>query len=166
MNTIYLTGFMGSGKSTVGKKLADKLEIPGYDLDALIEKRIGMAISDAFASRGEEFFRKAETEVLKELPVSGAIVMTGGGVVLKEENRQWMKENGVVIYLSCDVEEIKKRLEGDTSRPLIQGERLKEIERLFLGRQALYEEADIIVETTGKTPENIVREIKGQLSYG
>ncbi len=159
MKQLYLTGFMGSGKSTVGSILAEQLGVQGVDTDRLIEEQEKMSISEIFGTYGEEYFRSLETDLLKELPDDNILIITGGGMVLKPENRRWMKENGVVIYLRCEMDEIKRRLQHDTSRPLLSGKRIREIQSVFDERKGLYEEAEIIVDTTGKKPDFIAREI-------
>ena len=159
MKQLYLTGFMGSGKSTVGNILAEQLGVQGADTDRLIEEQAKMSISEIFETYGEEHFRDLETAVLKELPVQNILIITGGGMILRPENRQWMKENGIAIYLKCEMDEIKRRLQHDNSRPLLSGERIREIQTIFDSRKDLYEEADIIVDTTGKEPAVIAREI-------
>ena len=159
MKAIYLTGFMGAGKTTIGKELAAKLALPVYDTDQEIEKREGKTIASIFAVEGESRFRELESQMLKELPKEDCIITTGGGIILKEENRNWLKENGLSVYLHCDPDEIAKRLENDETRPLLSGERKKELHELFYSRLPLYREAEWTLETTGKTVSYIIDEI-------
>lgn len=161
MNAIYLTGFMGSGKTTVASALADELSLPVIDTDEQIVTKKGKDIPQIFEQEGEEAFRNYETEVLEELPVENIIISTGGGIILKERNRELMNRNGTVIYLHCDPYEIVRRLEGDSSRPLLEGENRKEkIENIFSKRLPLYREAQIEINTTAKSINDITNEIK------
>lgn len=156
MKTIYLTGFMGSGKTTIGKILANKLGVDAIDTDFFIEQKYGYTIKEIFQKFGEEYFRTYETETLRQLPVNDTVIMTGGGIILSETNRNWMKSNGVVIYLKCDPSEIYKRLENDQSRPLISMDKQKKIQELLEARIHLYEEASIIIDTTGQGINDLV----------
>ena len=156
MRTIFLTGFMGSGKTTIGTMLGEKLRIPAYDMDQLIVQKAGKSINEVFDDDGESFFRKLESDVLKSLPLENALVMTGGGIILDEGNRKWMKENGLTVYLKCSIDQIKKRLENDETRPLINGSKKKDIEKIFLSRKELYEEAELTVDVTALEPPVIV----------
>lgn len=157
---IFLTGCMGSGKTTVGSIVAKKLGRPFIDLDKLIEKRAGMSINKIFKERGEEGFRKLETEVLKDLPHSKAVVATGGGVVIKEENRDYMKDTGAVLWLDISAERLAKRLRRDHSRPLLNGKDKKaELERLIEERRPYYEDCTYRVEAEELTPLQCALEI-------
>ncbi|MBQ9096778.1 MAG: shikimate dehydrogenase [Clostridia bacterium] len=118
---IILTGFMGSGKTTVGKMLAEKLGMDFVDADKEIEKKENKTISDIFADCGQEYFRRVETEVLKEIcGKKGQVISTGGGAVLKSANVAVMKNSGKVIFLDVPAQEIKCRLENDDTRPVLQ----------------------------------------------
>ena len=118
---IILTGFMGSGKTTVGKILAEKLGTEFVDADKEIETKENKSIPDIFAENGQEYFRKVETEVLTEIcEKTGQVISTGGGAVLKSVNVDVMKTAGKVIFLDVPADEIKHRLDGDTSRPVLQ----------------------------------------------
>lgn len=120
MQAIYITGFMGAGKTTIGKALSDKLGIPVVDTDQRIEEKHGKLIRDIFAEEGEISFRQYESAMLQALPTSDIIITTGGGIVESTNNRQWMSENGIVVYLYCDPYVIAERLSEDTTRPLFQ----------------------------------------------
>jgi shikimate kinase len=159
MKTIFLTGFMGAGKTSVGKELAALLNLPVIDTDQLIEQKAGKSINEIFAVEGEAAFRKYERELLRTLPREGVIVTTGGGIVIQKENRDWMKKNGVVIYLHCEPEEILQRLANDTSRPLLKNNKQEQIKQLLAERLAYYKEADFIVDTTNKNIKEIAQEI-------
>ncbi|MBQ5439356.1 MAG: shikimate kinase [Clostridia bacterium] len=120
---IVLCGFMGSGKSTVGKLLAEKMGRKLIDTDAYIVKKENMPISQIFAEKGEEYFRACETQVCKELSqLSGCIISTGGGTLLREENVTEMKKNGIVFLLDVNADTVLARLKFDNTRPLLQRE--------------------------------------------
>lgn len=159
---VYITGFMGSGKTTVGRALSEKLNRRAVDLDEWIEKREQMEIRQIFAEKGEAYFRDLETKTLQAVKGPNLIITTGGGIVTRTENREWMKKHGIVVYLRCELNEIMRRLKGDKSRPNFRGDR-KAMERLFQSRKAAYEEADIIVDTTEKSVAQIVAEISERL---
>lgn len=160
MKSLYLTGFMGSGKTTIGKLLAEKLSLPVIDTDQFIEKELHKTIREIFETEGETRFREYEHQFLKQIPTENKIVTTGGGIILKSENREWMRKNGIVIYLHCDPEEIMHRLAGDNTRPLLDGDKQKNILAIFTERSKSYQDADYIVDTTGKKPTEIVLEIE------
>ena len=163
MSKIILIGFMGCGKSTVGKRLSYAFRKPFLDTDKIIEKKVNMTISELFEEKGEEYFRDMETECIKELlEESGEyIIAVGGGMVLRSENRRLLKELGHVIYLRALPETIYERLKKDSTRPLLQGDNPKEkIRTMMSERASVYEEAaQIIVDVDGKVFEEIVKEI-------
>ncbi|EIJ83472.1 shikimate kinase [Bacillus methanolicus] len=165
MKAIYLIGFMGSGKTTVGKSMSAKWNWPVFDTDEELEKKVKKSINQIFEENGEEFFRLLESEILKQMPVNRSIITTGGGIVLKEENRRWMKENGVVVFLYAEPEEIFKRIENDDSRPLLKTNKKAAIKELFQARLSLYKEAaDFTIDTTGKDITEIIKEIEEGLT--
>ncbi len=142
-NNIVLTGFMGSGKSTVGKAIADRLGLEFYDLDLYIEQSQNIKISEIFKNFGEEHFRNLETLAVAELSGKGGVVIScGGGTVLRKENVKMLKANGKIFYLEVDAETVIKRLGNDSSRPLLQKEnKCEEITRLLNIRKPIYEVA-------------------------
>ena len=156
---IYLIGMMGSGKSTVGKTLSEKMHKPFIDLDSEIEKGTGKNISEIFDIDGEGQFRKMETKQLKQY--SESIVACGGGIVLKDENRECINENGVTILLTASMEELSNRLSDSGNRPLLADENTEEaLTKLWLERQLHYlNTADFTIETDGKNPEQLTKEI-------
>lgn len=162
--TIFLIGFMGSGKSTVGRSLSRRLLLPFTDTDVRIEKEQGKSISDIFAQDGEEAFRWMETQALRSISRSQLpqVVSTGGGLPMRMENRDILKEAGTTVFLRVRPETVYERLHGDTSRPLLQKvDPEEEIRRLLDVRNPLYEEAaDIIVDVDGKTPKELAEEIE------
>lgn len=158
---IVLTGFMGTGKTEVGKEL---LRLTGFtliDADEEIVKSQGMPITEIFRQFGEPYFRDIETKIIKEISKrKNAIISTGGGAVLKEENMSVLRENGIIICLFASPETIIKRTGNDNSRPLLQVEDpLKKIKELLDYRTPFYEKADVMIDTEGKSPFEIAEEI-------
>ena len=161
---IYLIGMMGSGKSTLGKSLSEKIQKPFIDLDSEIEKAAGKSITEIFDIDGEEQFRKMETKQLKQY--SESIVACGGGIVLKDENREFINENGVTILLTASMEELSHRLSDSGNRPLLADDNTEEaLTKLWLERQLNYlNTADFTIETDGKNPEQLTEEILVQIN--
>ncbi|WP_426447333.1 shikimate kinase [Paenibacillus sp. S-38] len=157
---MILIGMMGTGKSTVGQALAARLGWRFVDTDAVIEERTGKTIPELFAENGETFFREAEKEavaaVLKE---SGQVVATGGGAVLREENRRAMSEGGLVVALLCSPERIIERVRTDTNRPLLQGNLEERVHTLAENRREAYTFADLAVDTSDLDVESIAGKI-------
>ncbi|HBC89927.1 MAG TPA: shikimate kinase [Lactococcus sp.] len=156
---VILIGFMAAGKSTVAKAL-DKENF--VDLDKEIEKEVGMTIAQFFQEYGEDKFRKIEREKLEAAILSGFNVATGGGIVNLIENRNCLKKLGNVVYLKADFETLYERilLDKENSRPLAFQSK-EEVKKLFAQRVKFYEEvADIVIETRGKGPEEVVKEIQ------
>jgi shikimate kinase len=137
---IYLVGLMGAGKTTIGRQLARTLKLPFYDSDKAIEESTGVDIPTIFEFEGEEGFRDREQKMLQQLTkMDGIVLATGGGAVLREENRQLLKENGFIVYLQCSVDRILERTRRDTQRPLLNTDDPRErIETLFAQREPLY----------------------------
>tara|TARA_B100000949_G_scaffold163989_1_gene144581 strand:+ start:790 stop:1284 length:495 start_codon:yes stop_codon:yes gene_type:complete len=156
---IYLIGMMGSGKSTVGKTLSEKMHKPFIDLDSEIEKGTGKNISEIFDIDGEEQFRKMETKQLKQY--SESIVACGGGIVLKDENREFINENGIAILLLATMGELTQRLSNSGNRPLLADDNTEEaLTKLWMERQIDYlETANFTIETDGKNLEELTEEI-------
>lgn len=157
---------MGAGKTTVGRLIAKHLNKNFYDTDHEIERRTGVNIPLIFELEGEAGFRRRESAVIEELTRSENIVLaTGGGAVLLPENRSSLKQNGVVIYLRANVNELWLRTRNDKNRPLLQTENPRQkLEKLFEERDPLYQEvAHIIVDTGGQAVGNIVHEIEKRL---
>ena len=162
---IALIGMMGSGKSTIGRLLAEKLNLKFIDTDEEIIKLSNCSINKIFETQGEEAFRTIETIVLsKALKLDNQIIATGGGIIKKEENRSLLKE-ATTIYLKTDKNAIFERVKNDTSRPLLNAENLSNtIEKILSEREYLYEQSKITVNTTNKTPNEIVNEIIEKIS--
>ena len=138
---IVLCGFMGSGKSTIGKRLSRQLHMPFYDSDAFVEEKVGKSISDIFAQEGEEVFRKLETACIKELSqMQGVIIATGGGVVMRPENVAYLKQNGIIVYLNPSLRRLIRNLLTDHSRPLLEGgNKIQKIKTLRAKRHKTYQ---------------------------
>jgi len=149
---LLLVGLPGAGKSTVGRQLGRRLGLPFHDSDHVIEQRIGCSIRDYFEREGEQAFRDVEEEVIRDLADgSDGVVATGGGVVLREANRQRLRAAGQVVYLRSTPEEIFRRLRHDTVRPLLQvGDPLDRLRKLHAERDPLYREAAHFVIETGR----------------
>ena len=165
MRNIVLMGFMGAGKTTIGRKLAEALSCEFIDTDERIEKEQGRKISDIFAEDGEQAFRNMETDLLKRLQDSNEefVLSIGGGMPVREENRALLRNIGTVVYLKTSKEEIIRRVSGDTNRPLLQGGALEEkVTSLMNAREGIYiETAHREILTDGKTPKELVKEIIG-----
>jgi shikimate kinase len=161
VKALYLVGFMGAGKTTISEELSTKLNIPVIDTDHYIQQKTGKSISDIFQESGELSFRQLEKECLKELPTNDVIIATGGGMFIQEVNRTWMNDKGVSIYLKCRWEDLSQRIAGDTSRPLVQKNELKQLKALFEQRRSMYEQATYCIDTTNKSISDICLEIIG-----
>lgn len=163
MTTIFLIGFMGAGKTTVGKLLAHSIQKRHLDLDVEIEKEIGQPISQIFSEQGELCFRNIEHESLKKSMHQNAIVSTGGGIVLSASNRALLQEVSTeVIYLKTDPSVFIERLKRDTKniRPLVTDKSVEEISAIYSPREVLYEScANFTVNTSLYSPKEVVREI-------
>ena len=161
MKNVFLTGFMGTGKSSVGKILAERLGCKFIDLDALIVAEAGMSIKEIFAAQGEPYFRALEADMVRRLASEkGAVVSTGGGVIIDPENRRRMREHGVVVNLTATAQAIRERLAADNERPLLQNDNsLEKIVSMLAEREPFYRDADIRIDTTGKGVDDIVLQI-------
>lgn len=159
---IVLTGFMGSGKSSVGVKLAERLNLDFVDMDREIEKVCGMTVSELFKRYGEQRFRSEEKLMARKLAdQSGLVIATGGGVVLTEGNLDALRENGLVVNLEAKPEYIFQRVNRKKgTRPLLKKDlTVEDIEAMIKSRQALYQQADLIIETSDKSIVEVVEEI-------
>ena len=148
---IFLVGMMGAGKTTVGRALAHRMQMRFVDTDKVLVERTGVPVATVFEIEGEEGFRRRESSILAEI-ASGddCVVATGGGVVLSEENRRVMRENGTVIYLRARVADLWERTRHDTTRPLLATpDPRATLTRLLEERDALYREAAHLVVETG-----------------
>jgi len=162
MNNIYLTGFMSSGKTVISKELSKIMKKTLYDTDAMIESELGMKITDIFAQFGEEYFRDVESRMLESVSkMNGVIVSTGGGIVLRSENRRIMHESGVIASLLPDFSVIEARLEtARATRPLLNDE-LPVIKKRFEDRLPLYKDCDFEINVDN---EHAPEEFAGMLA--
>jgi shikimate kinase len=177
---IFLTGFSGSGKSTLGSRIARQLGAKYYDTDTLIERQCGKTIDHIFKDDGETVFRWLESQVIGELINCNGprmVIALGAGAFEKRKNWNIVKRHGIVVYLSCSVREIYKRLKEKTDRPLLwvspaKGETqrqavLKRIKDLLDQRKSTYSQADVTISTTNKSINETVRQLHRRIqSYG
>lgn len=165
---VFLMGFAGAGKSTVGRLLAVTLQAHFIDLDKEIEKRNGLTVSQIFERRGKLYFREEESRVLKSIcrrTTRRSVVALGGGTILSAANRKLMWNGGVTIYLRCSMPEIYRRLQHYADRPLLhssgqgpvgESTNLKaRISKLMWVRRPYYEQADIVISTTKRSPKQV-----------
>lgn len=166
---ISLIGLPGSGKSTVGRQLARRLQFPFFDSDLVIEQRIGCSIRMYFECEGEDRFRDHEASVIDELTQKfEGVLATGGGVVLRPENRQYLRQRSKVIYLNSSPEELFRRLRYDKSRPLLQvADPLQRLRDLYAQRHPLYRDTAHFSIDAGRTSgASLVNKIIMQLEFG
>ena len=168
---IFLIGFSGSGKSSVGPLLAKRLGVDYVDTDSLIEKRVKKSISEIFAHKGEAAFRKLERDAIEKLVIRKArprVISLGGGACQDRRNRRLIESAGITVYLRCAIPELYRRLKQHSDRPLLRvrnraGETpreatLRRIRSMLDKRRCNYESADIVVSTTSRTPVQAARE--------
>ena len=164
MNHIYLIGFMGTGKSTVGRALAEDMGCRLLDTDEMIISRDGRDIPTIFAVDGEDYFRGIESDVMADIAAmtEPVVVSCGGGVVLSDKNITAMRSSGYVVWLTASAKEILRRVETDTSRPLLADKKsVEDINSMIEARRARYEAAaDIAVDTEKNSGEIVLSLIK------
>lgn len=162
-DNIILIGFMGSGKSVIGRRLAKQMKYRFMDTDKIIVDKEGMEIQEIFKKYGEERFRDLESSLLLSMidNLDRTVLSTGGGMPVRESNVKLLHAMGKIIYLRSSQNAIVNRLSGDTTRPLLEGGSLEEkVEKLLHARAPIYEKAaDIIIDTDGKSIDDIVKEI-------
>jgi shikimate kinase len=159
---LVLVGMPGSGKSTIGRRLAQRLQRPFVDADTALEERCGVSVATVFDIEGEAGFRQRETRLLADLVAQPDIVIaTGGGVVVTEANRDLLRRDASVIYLQTSLGELWTRLQNDRKRPLLQGENPKQrLADLLAARESLYEAvADVTVRSRRQSAEKMTAEI-------
>ncbi len=161
MRNIVLTGFMGSGKSTVGRLLAERLGMRLVDTDEEVERMAGMSIPEIFERYGEKRFRELEHLAVRHISeLEGAVIVTGGGVVLNPENLRLLRRRGVIFYLHAEPEVICRRLAGDTSRPLLRGGSLEErVRKLMSQRAERYADHDFMIDTSHLSPSRVAERV-------
>ncbi|WP_158825292.1 shikimate kinase [Mucilaginibacter lacusdianchii] len=166
MARIFLIGFMGCGKTTLGRKLAAKLNYTFYDLDQLLEEQAGMSVAEYFSSFGETAFRVAEAEILKQTPYAeNAVISTGGGLPCFFDNLTWMNTNGQTVYIKLSPKTLASRLEsGKDERPLLRDKHGDELVAFIADklseRESFYEQAHIIADGLGLSAEKLAGILK------
>ena len=167
MNHIVIIGFMGSGKTRVGKRLAQEYGLPFIDVDRVVTKKMNLTISEFFQRFGEPYYRALETLVIKELTndKERKVISLGSGLPIQEQNQKYLKDLGTIIYLKGSLETLKKRLEAGSNNPLLEGDdREDKIKKLLKQRDPVYAKyADIEVITGVKPFEALIEEIKEKL---
>jgi shikimate kinase len=154
---IYLTGFMGVGKSAVGRMLAPRLELPFVDLDRLIESKYGTSIPRIFEERGEAYFRDSEFDTVQE--IGKGVIALGGGAFIQEPLRDWVLQKGIVIFIDWPFDVIYRRVRNSKNRPLVQSK--NQLNALFLHRYPLYQKAHITWQSKPPHRESVKQVVKG-----
>ena len=175
--TLYLIGFSGAGKSTIGAKLAENLDASFFDSDIEIEKNLNMSITDIFRIKGESFFRAVEVEMVQKISNKRnkrKVISLGGGAFEKRETRHCVKEHGISIFLSASQQTIYNRIKSKTNRPMLRDNKTEkplsanelknQIRDLMQKRLENYNKADIKIDTKSKSISQVVTEIIGRLA--
>jgi len=163
---VALYGFMGVGKSTIGRALSERLGYDFVDMDSVIEERAGMKIKEIFAAEGETGFRALEKAVAKELADKDRhVIACGGGAILDPVNAEALRKSSVLVLLTASIDDILERTQGSDERPLLNVEDTRsEAEALLKKRMPRYlEAADLIIDTTGASPAQLAAEITAAL---
>ncbi len=171
---LFLTGFMGSGKSTIGKSLAKQLGITFIDTDDIIEIELGMEIAEIFKIKGEDWFRQYEESTLKKIIKSAnrSVISLGGGSLMSEKNLSLINSAGILIYVKSSPDQIWKRIKHSTRRPLLRNEGeawsremyLQRIKELMKEREYGYQSARLIIDRNGKDVNEVVTQLLSKLS--
>tara|TARA_B100000945_G_C20273992_1_gene545347 strand:+ start:83 stop:598 length:516 start_codon:yes stop_codon:yes gene_type:complete len=158
---LVLTGMMGSGKSTIGKSLSERLNTKFIDIDNIIEKKLSLSISQIFESKGEDFFRdKEREETIKALKNENIVIALGGGAFMDETIRENIKKSSFSVWLDIDIDEIFKRIKSNKKRPLLKNISKESLEKLCEERKKTYLLADCKINCNLKTKNEIVEKIK------
>ena len=167
MPNIILVGFMGTGKTSVGRQLSRRLEMPYLDTDEIIEQSAGRRITDIFAQHGESYFRELEIEAVHKISgLDKHVISTGGGIVLRVGNLEILKRNGLVFCLTATSEEIWRRVGHETHRPLLQTPNpLTKIQQMIGDRAPYYALADNTIQTTGLSIEQVTQKVIEEFEY-
>jgi 3-dehydroquinate synthase len=165
VNNVVLVGFMGSGKSTVGPQLAQRMDRPFVDLDDVIEADAGRSVAEIFSSEGEAGFREREARCLQRaLERSGSVVAVGGGAPMRDENWVRIRDGNCVVALIAEPDELARRLNGSTDRPMLQPGAPSVIASLLPSRLPRYLEADLVIKTDGIGPAEVAQQLHDRLS--
>jgi shikimate kinase len=167
IKNIILTGFMGVGKTSVGTRLAKDLAYTFVDTDTLIEADQKTTITEIFSTFGESSFRDIESRIIQQvLENENQVISTGGGAVIRDDNRAAFKKAGIVVCLSARAEIILERIKHETHRPLLQiPDPLAKIRELLDSRKKFYQQADFIIDTSEKAVDEVISEIKERLKH-
>lgn len=155
---------MGCGKTTVGRVLADMLELGYEDMDAYIEKKAGMSIPQIFAEKGEDAFRRMETEAVAELGRIGGVIACGGGAMLKDINAGTAAKYGTVVYIDVPYDVCYDRISGDVNRPIVMANTRESLEEIYNDRVPLYLAHSQVRADGNKSPEDIAADIKAKVN--
>ncbi|MBQ2897090.1 MAG: shikimate kinase [Clostridia bacterium] len=159
MNIVF-TGFMGVGKTTVGRQVAKKLGLEFYDTDSEIENFCNMTIPEIFEKFGEKKFREIETQIVEKISQKdGVVISCGGGVVKSETNMNLLKKNGKIVNLYADVDKILKNIGTDVNRPLLKGKDKQEIIDIMAEREKFYQNCDIRIDVTNLSKEDAAQAV-------
>ena len=163
-DNIILVGFMGAGKSTVGRLLARRLGRCFVEADDLIVAREARSISEIFRTEGEERFRQLEAEALEALRLKTAdVIATGGGLPCREGRMEALRALGTVVWLAGDLGDLCERARRSGDRPMLAGRTVEELQALYRGREAYYRRAHIVVDTSGLGPDQVVARVLAAL---
>jgi len=162
---ITLVGFMGTGKTSVAKKLAQVMNMKYISTDELIEKKEGRSINDIFAEKGEFYFRDLEKGIVREVSsLDGVVIDAGGGAIIDQENVNNLKANGIMICLQADPDTVLERMKDKKDRPLLNvDDKLAKINELMKKRVAYYQKADYFINTSNLSIDEVVKRIQGFL---
>lgn len=158
--TVFLCGFMGCGKTTIGQVLAQKLGVHYIDMDEYIVKKEGKKIPEIFAENGEEYFRMKETEAIGELAEHDAVIACGGGAMISEKNAEIARSGGTVIFLDVPFEVCYERISGDSNRPLIVNNTKEQVENIYNSRYEIYKKHSSVAIDANNSPSAVADEIK------
>lgn len=159
MKNVYLCGFMGCGKSHIGRLLARRLDRRFVDLDSYIEEKEGKPISRIFADEGEPYFREAEARYIREMP-ENCIVATGGGAVINPNTAEAAAKTGTIVFLDAGFELCYRRIENDSRRPLVMSNTKEQLSELYQTRRAVYRKRATLVVDANGVDRDIVFEIE------
>ena len=163
-HNILLIGMMGCGKTTIGKKMAEKIGYSHLDTDTSIANAHSKSIHEIFNNEGEDVFRKMEKDIIRDLPKTQCVISTGGGMPCYFNNIALLKQNGLTVYLDTDVELLFARLKNKNNRPLFSNQ-MVQFEQFLQNRISYYEKAHVTIQATNKNPSKIIDEILENVNY-